>query len=310
MKRAFNLLLLSCRWVLVILLAWQLSVLVWKLVYPHQTANYSVSDMDRWIVMAGKPLSADQRWTEARLFASVPVRKPEPKPVNVPKTLINMVLKAVFVDSSAEKSGAIIATLQGKAAYYRIGDDIQPGITLVDVQPDHVVIQRNGKKEFLPFKEIAKNNNGLLQDRSTPEPIDSFRNAIHKAPGLRSGQAQNAVKQLPAGSLSRDIQHLTPKAFMKKYQKKLEDNADQVLGEAGIMPSPAGGYVIGQSPYTPLLTSAGLKVGDVIMSVNGQTLGNPSQDARLVGSLANQREVEVEVRRGSRQFVVSLPIGR
>jgi len=91
----------------------------------------------------------------------------------------------------------------------------------------------------------------------------------------------------------------------------LEDNPQQVLDEAGISVAPSGvGYRIGQSQYSSFLTSAGLKVGDVVLSINGQVLGNTNQDAQLMGSLANQKEVDVEIQRGSRQIMVSVPIGR
>ena len=51
-------------------------------------------------------------------------------------------------------------------------------------------------------------------------------------------------------------------------------------------------------------------MGDVILSVNGNSLGDPGADAQLLGKLSQQSEVEVLIQRGSRQFAVTFPITR
>lgn len=300
------------QFVIAAVLAWQLSVLVWKLNAPADSLAFNADEMNLWTEKAARPFIPDPRWEEKRLFPVKSVApEPAPEPEAVPKTRINLVLKAVFVDSAAKRSGAIIARLNGPVQYYRPGEQIQPGVKLKEVHAEYVVIESRGRDEFLPFRDTPATS--VMSPSSEPERprANDFRSAIKRSVGLRSDSAQQVVRGLPTeSSLARDIQSLTPKAFMKKYQKKLEKDPDQVLNEVGVMPSAGGGYVIGTSPYTPLLKEAGLREGDVIMSVNGQRLGNPTTDARLVGSLATQREVEVEVRRGARQFIVSVPIGR
>ena len=97
---------------------------------------------------------------------------------------------------------------------------------------------------------------------------------------------------------------------MRKYQQKFQEDPQALLMQAGMSPAPGGGYEVGNSPYASLLTSAGLEMGDVILSVNGNSLGSPQNDAQLLGQLSQQKEVEVLIQRGSRQFAVSFPISR
>lgn len=297
--------------VLISVIGWQLSQLVWQLSTPDQPIILSNQKMEQWMLAGAEPTLLDRRFFSGNLFSSAPVSKPKPKPVAVPKTALNMVLKAVFVSTDERPSGAIIA-IQGKVTeYFSVGAELKPGIFLVEVHDDYVVLERGrgGEQESLSFPEqdvIARsvvNPGSRAVSRVTPQKTTQH---------VQSRTTTNkALKSLPKTDLGRDIQRLNPKAFMTKYQALLEENPQQVMDEAGISVAPSGvGYRIGQSQYSGLLTSYGLKVGDVVLSVNGQVLGNTSQDAQMVGSLANQREVEVEVQRGNRQFMVSLPIGR
>lgn len=296
---------------LVSVLAWQFSALIWNLSSPDHNLQLSNQKLEQWMVLAAKPLVPDDRFLPNRMFAKTVVKQEKSRPVVAPKTALNMILKAVFVAPDASQSGAIIAAHGKTTQYFKIGGEIDRGITLVGVQADHVVIERNGQRESLFFPKKDSIARGNIASTSNFNAKNSNTKQLgSKRPTYRSS-TKNNLKSLPKTDLANDIKRLTPQAFMSKYQEKLEENPEQVLSEAGITVAPSGaGYRIGQSPYSSLLTSAGLKVGDVVLSVNGQVLGNTSQDAQLMGSLANQKEVEVEIQRGSRQMMVSFPIGR
>ncbi len=294
--------------IIVAVIAWQLSQLIWHISSPDNPVVLSNKKMEQWMLAGAEPSSIDRRFIASNLFTNKPVVRPKPKPVVAPKTALNMVLKAVFVSTDDRPSGAIIAVHGQRTEYFSVGASLKSGITLVEVLADYVVIERGGEREslFFPKQDTIARSSLVQNNRSAAVPAQKIKQRT------QSRTATNkALKSLPKTSLGRDIQRLNPKAFMTKYQALLEDNPQQVLDEAGISVAPSGvGYRIGQSQYSSFLTSAGLKVGDVVLSINGQVLGNTSQDAQLMGSLANQKEVDVEIQRGSRQFMVSVPIGR
>lgn len=294
--------------IIVAVIAWQLSQLIWHISSPDNPVVLSNQKMEQWMLAGAEPFLIDRRFIASNLFTNKPVVRPKPKPVVAPKTALNMVLKAVFVSSDDRPSGAIIAVHGQRTEYFSVGASLKPGITLVEVLADYVVIERDGEREslFFPKQDTIARSALVQNNRSGVMPPNKINQRIQSPT-----TTNKALKSLPKTSLGRDIQRLNPKAFMTKYQALLEDNPQQVLDEAGISVAPSGvGYRIGQSQYSSFLTSAGLKVGDVVLSINGQVLGNTSQDAQLVGSLANQKEVDVEIQRGSRQFMVSVPIGR
>ena len=54
-----------------------------------------------------------------------------------------------------------------------------------------------------------------------------------------------------------------------------------------------------------MLTQLGLQPGDVILSVNGQTLGNLNDDQMLLEQVTNSGQARLEIQRGNRRFVVN-----
>lgn len=290
--------------VLVAVIGWQAGALVGQEFAKEGEAELSNQVVESWLIAGQRPQVTSQELAYDRLFVK---QEKAPEPVAVPKTPLKMVLSAVFVAPDNVDSGAIIATLNTNASYYKVGDEVESGIYLKSVHEDHVVLDRNGSPEALYFKE-SKSSGGLssvaepsVQARVTPSlPVRSVGEPVQP----------KAVRDLPQTELGGDIRRLNAAAFMRKYQQKMQEDPSALLSEAGITPATGGGYQLGDSPYASLLTAAGLEIGDVILSVNGNALGDLQADAQLLGKLSKQNEVEVMIKRGSRQFAVTFPISR
>lgn len=290
--------------VLVTVLGWQAGAIVGQSFSQQESDELSNRVVEAWLMAGQRPQVAPRELAYDHLFVE---QEKAPEPAVVPKTPLKMVLSAVFVAPDNVDSGAIIATLNTNASYYKVGDEVESGIYLKSVHDDHVVLDRNGSSEALYFKEF-KGSGGLssvaeprVQARVTPSlPVRSASEPVQP----------KAVRDLPQTELGGDIRRLNAAAFMRKYQQKMQEDPSALLSEAGITPATGGGYRLGDSPYASLLTAAGLEMGDVILSVNGSQLGDPQSDAQLLGKLSQQNEVEVMIKRGSRQFAVTFPISR
>ncbi len=290
--------------VLVAVIGWQGGALVGQSAGASVSTELSNRVVEQWLIAGQRPTVEPSDLAYDRLFVE---EEQTPEPVVMPKTPLKMVLSAVFVAPENINSGAIIATLNKKASYYKVGDTVESGIRLKTVHDDHVVLDRNGSPEALYFKE-SSSSGGLVSSQVSdvaPQRSAPVRTASAVAP-----VQPKAVRNLPETELGTDIRRLNAAAFMRKYQEKIQADPSALLNEAGITPASGGGYQIGNSPYAPLLTSAGLEIGDVILSVNGSKLGDPQSDAQLLGTLSKQREVEVMIQRGSRQFVVAFPVSQ
>jgi len=284
---------------------WQAGALVATSLQQNAPVTLSNRQVENWLIAGQRPVSTPNSLAYDRLFARQDI--PD-QAVVVPKTPLKMVLSAVFVAPENKDSGAIIATLNRTAHYYKVGDNVEGNIHLSSVQEDHVVLDRDGNAEALYFKEKKPGAKGALSPAvgAPPRQLPSRQvGAVVPRKGLPP-----ELQSLPDTELGADIRRLNSTAFMRKYQQKFQEDPQALLMQAGMSPAPGGGYEVGNSPYASLLTSAGLEMGDVILSVNGNSLGSPQNDAQLLGQLSQQKEVEVLIQRGSRQFAVSFPISR
>ena len=85
---------------------------------------------------------------------------------------------------------------------------------------------------------------------------------------------------------------------------EVANNPAGALKQLGLETSANGsGYKISNSGS--MLTQLGLQPGDIILSVNGQTLGNLDDDQMLLEQVTNSGQARLEIQRGNRRFVVN-----
>ncbi len=76
------------------------------------------------------------------------------------------ILRAAFAEADGG-GGAIIENSSGQADWYAVGQSVAPGLTLREVRPDHVVLDRGGSPERLQFERLAE-----VAMNPSPSPSD------------------------------------------------------------------------------------------------------------------------------------------
>jgi general secretion pathway protein C len=90
------------------------------------------------------PIAAARLDAAYRLFGNVRANRTVAAPSSVTFKLLGLAA------ASGEEPGyAVLQMSSGRAIAVRRGDDIEPGIRLVEVNADHVVLDRNGMRETL-----------------------------------------------------------------------------------------------------------------------------------------------------------------
>lgn len=112
--------------------------------------------------------------TSAKLFGDT-----TPKVVKrvAPKTTLNLKLQGILSASSPQTARAIIATGNGKANLYSIGDSIEGANASIDsINPNEVLLNRGGAIERLPLVKKTTSGNRSIVQFNTPQPIEPFEN--------------------------------------------------------------------------------------------------------------------------------------
>lgn len=248
----------------VVALAWQLAYWTWVFVAPPATspaATAAPADVDLAAV--------------ARLFGAAP-----PTAGAAPADAAGLRLKGVIAPTPGVAASAIFSTGAGRDLAVYIGEDVQPGVKLVEVNPDHVVVARAGERSRI--------------DLEAPRAIASARGpAAGRAMGFKLNVARTGGNNF---SLSR-----------KELDDALRDPHQlNYLGQIG-MPS-RGGVRMEAAPPGSLAQKLGLQPGDVIKKVNGQVVASTGDLARLYTQFANLSLVQVEVQRGNALLQLSYAI--
>ena len=226
--------------------------------------------------------TANRRYTQLpgmHLFGKEGVKKvvASDQPKAAPKTRLRLLLKGVFTGDQGGESGAIIEELgRREAEYYRIGDKVPGNATLEEVYSDRVLLRRAGKLETLSFDE-KETGGATIAQVTRPSPAPSNQNGIE-----------------------------SPEEFLDVATRRLTEDPENALKSVGLAPGEGGGYVY--QGKNPMLSGLNLEKGDVIMSVNGHTLGDVQRDKELMKSLYEQGSLEVEVVRDGASFYVNYPL--
>lgn len=235
-------------------------------------------------------------------------------------TRLPLELRGVFVGDVAEASAAIVAQ-KGKAGeLYAIGAMLPGNAELLEVWPDHIILRRAGTRETLNFPEFSSSglvsaNTGFnggpgSSDMIDEAPIDAApwppEDVPFEEPSME--ETQQAEFQ-PA-----DQAAATPRELVNQYRQILADDPEGALADLGIAAVNAGnaeGYRLDSlSANSPYLQQTGLQPGDVILSVNGQAVGDIQRDQQQIDSVLSQGSARLEVQRGSRRFFVTASLNQ
>jgi len=195
------------------------------------------------------------------LQSSKPVVQ-KPKPVVVSR--LNIKLLGTVV--AGENSAAIIAVAKRREQQvFFIGDRIQPGVILKEVEAEAIVVERGGKLERISLEQSVK---------LTSIPMSGFA-------------ASPASAQPTSIKMSRP--HL---------QQQLQ-NFPALMTQAKALPhfvnGKPKGFAITQIAPGSLYQQAGLQNGDIILSVNGKQITGAKQAMNMYQTLKSAAAIDLEL---------------
>jgi|TARA_B110000008_G_C16943598_1_gene553505 general secretion pathway protein C len=261
-----------------VLISSQLAVFTWMFLAPSTLVLSEPTRAKGAAVVAQNDSIADMHIFGDATVAVVEV----PKELDAPTTRLRLALLGVMAASIAENSSAIIAPKGGAGKNYRIGDVVQGRTKLAAVQQDQVILDSNGKLEALKFELAGKQG---IQQSSKPTPAQ------------KRAQTRGTFKE-------RFSSIRTPADAVQLLKDEVSNDPAGALRKMGLETSGNGsGYKVSSSGS--MLTQLGLRPGDIILSVNGQALGNLEDDQVLLEEVTNSGQARLEIQRGNGRFVVN-----
>jgi general secretion pathway protein C len=247
------------------LLVWQCIRLLWALVVP-------LSPLGAWQPQTAVIASPAER---RALFSSIDpfFRTAQQGPANATVTALGLTLFGVNLNEATGGGSAIISGEDGVQTSYAVGDEIAPGVKLVGVAFDHVLLNRGGTRESLFLDQSGE---APIANPALPAPTPEVGSAVATAEGVMTPEA------LKAGV---------------GFAPRTENGRI-----TGLVVQPQGDGAV--------FRTAGLKPGDVIRSVNGRPIASAGDAASLANQFTPGARLSLEIERGASVVPVAILLSK
>ncbi|MGX9940519.1 type II secretion system protein N [Acinetobacter pseudolwoffii] len=256
---------------LILYLCWKLAAMFWLLIAPPQAMQ-----LDR--VELGSQQAQIPNISAFSLFQ-------ESGQTAAGAEAANILLQGVVVASPSYNSSAVLK-VNDQVDRYRVGEMLgNSGFELAEVYWDRVILRRaTGATQEVLFKGLE---NGLNQPIVPETPASNTMSAPSSAMNS-AAEAQN----LPSAQneIGRAIQ-------------QMQENKDQYLQNMGVSASDGGFEITSRTPAA-LRNRLGLRPGDRILSLNGQTLSQGQTEAQLLEQARREGQVKLEIKRGDQTMTI------
>ena len=254
---------------LILALCWKLASIFWWVVAPPQAVQPEQ-------VSLGSQQTQVPNISSFSLFNEVGA-------TSAADDSIPMLLQGVVVSYPMRFSSAVIKVKE-TADRYRVGDTIEgTSYQLSEVYWDHIVLSQNGQngKELRftgldnLYQTVPLNPTG--QAPSTPSEETT------QPPPQQQNSSQNALGQAI---------------------DRMNENREQYLKNMGVSTNGGQGYEVTDQTPAALRNKLGLRSGDRILSLNGQSVGQGQSDVQLLEQAKRDGKVKIEIKRGDQVMTI------
>ncbi len=315
------LLLLAIVW-----LCWNIARILWLFLAPPQAPSLPVLPMQT-------SNSNQNIQTNAQSFTIFESPDNAPKQPTIEQAPSNIQLKGVMTAIPISDSSALIS-VNGKIQNYRIGKQLEGTnytlesvswneITLINPQNAMTTVKMldplNLNQEFIPKDGYRSSNSNNQANQANNETTRNFTKQTNsytqnKAPkptnnpnGRKPTSNRTANNNTTSNSVNNDVDNIDSPVDnnIKSVEQTLEDikqNPKKYLTQMGVQ-SGGDGYTITHAMPAGIRQRTGLQIGDKILTLNGQKVGNnPAQDAHLLQQIQKTGQANIQVQRGERVF--------
>jgi general secretion pathway protein C len=205
----------------------------------------------------------------------------------------------VVLPGELERSLAAIVGADKKAGLHRGGAEIE-GARIRAIYSDGVILQNAGGLCRLAMFEV----DGV---RKMPKlkPATSTKKRRKRGPSVDRNAGLSDEELAEGIEKVNDTNYNLSRSMLNKVL----DNAGKLIGIAAVSPKMEGGQSVGMEirgvrPNT-LLTKLGIQNGDILESINGESLSNPDAALGAYTTLRTADKFNLSIRRGGRSMIIN-----
>ncbi|MBE9559518.1 MAG: type II secretion system protein GspC [Proteobacteria bacterium] len=269
--------------VLIVACAWLLVEMTWMFFPQDEALSLAVQKSKRPVMAKQSQQENFKKLTSANVFG-VSEKAIVQKQTKAPETRLNLTLKGVLAATPMEMASAIIAQgKNGKEDIYGIGDKMPGGVTIKEIHPDFVMLERNGRLETLKLQKVSGIGNLKTSAASgfNARGINAYS----------SGSPEAALKQIRNNILK------NPTSFGEyALPVVVKQNGKQI------------GYRLKPQSKGDLLSELGIQKNDVITQINGVKLDKPQNGIAALRKLSTAKNLSIVVKRNGAEVPLNISL--
>ena len=273
--------------VLIVLIAITAARIIWLLIPSGSTELPPVESQHTSNSASGNKQTADfNAILSARLFGERTNDEPvEIDPMVAPETSLNLTLTGIFASTDPEQSRALIKDESGKQRPYAVGDDIPGNAKLYSIHNDRVLLERKGRYETLRLEQEKLTAAGGSSGRASPPRL-----------GGTSSVSGNTLTQL--SEVREQLLHDPTKAG--EYIR-----VQPVYNQGQLQ-----GYRVYPGKNRQLFKDVGLRAGEMVTSVNGVQLDDPTRALQMLTELSSSTQMSLTLERAGQSRTVNINLNQ
>ncbi|MGB5192414.1 MAG: type II secretion system protein GspC [Polyangiales bacterium] len=207
----------------------------------------------------------------------------------------------VVLPGELEQSLAAIVGSDDKAGLHRGGAEVE-GSRIRSIQSDNVILQTETGFCRLTMFEV---------DGAAPKPARAIATPEKRTRTPRRGPDADRNAGLSPDELEQGIEKINDTNYniSRTMLNKVLDNAGRLIGIAAVSPKVEGGQSVGMEirgiRANTLLTKLGIQNGDVLESVNGQSLTSTDAALGAYTTLRTADKFNLSIRRGGQSMIIN-----
>ncbi|MBM37780.1 MAG: type II secretion system protein GspC [Woeseia sp.] len=264
---------------LVLLIAWQLSSLIWLFLFDNKPRVNLQSDAPVAYPLTTSKLFDANQIAVSHLFGISGEKAINSSDYTAPDDdladtkLVNLILNGTVASDKPSYSIAIISNNGKDQKVYSVGDAVNNNASLYAVYSDRVVLNENGILTNLKLPRQFKDE--LFS--TTIKNVNISRTSINN---------ENSIQSVAAKNLSQLTDVIRPAPYRV--------NGKQI------------GFRVYPGRERAQFMSLGLKPGDIIKEIDGKTLSDINQTIQVFESLDARESVEIKIERNGQTQSLTL----
>lgn len=269
--------------VLIVACAWLLVEVTWMFLPQDEELSLAVQKSTRAVMAKQSQQENFKKLTSANVFG-VSEKAIVQKQTKAPETRLNLTLKGVLAAKPMKMASAIIAQgKNGKEDIYGIGDKMPGGVTIKEIHPEFVMLERNGRLETLKLQKVSGIENLKTSAASGFNARGTQANS--------GGSPEAALKQIRNNILK------DPTSFGEyALPVVVKENGKQV------------GYRLKPQSKGDLLSELGIEKNDVITQINGVKLDKPQNGISALRKLSTAKNLSIVVKRNGADVPLNISL--